>query len=239
MTALWNIDTILLIVAIFLVIIMFILTIVQNFRRKPTIIGRTAIILLIMGLLFLTLLVFRGHELGVADWAQTLLMIGLVLVTAFYASSANRQADASVKMADEMKEQRYDAFRPIIDIVVQLMKGEELIKQGLDAKEGKFPKSLPCILRNIGVGPALELYSFIEGAGDEPRRWDFGAIPVAIGEEEMGYAPEMRLLLEQRGNHRALVAYYKDVYGNRFESSREVALGKVGVGPLILRSLRK
>ncbi len=105
-------DTIMLIVAIFLVLIIFILTIVQNFRQKPTIIGRPAIILLMMGLLFLTLLVFRGQELEATDWAQTLLMIGLVLVTALYASSAEKQADASVQMAKEMREQRLMTSQP-------------------------------------------------------------------------------------------------------------------------------
>lgn len=107
MTGLGSIDPlILLTVASILVLIIFLLTIVQNFRRKPTIIGRTAIILLVIGLLLLTLLVFQGQELGAADWAQALLMIGLVLVTAFYASSAEKQANASVKMAEEMREQR-------------------------------------------------------------------------------------------------------------------------------------
>ena len=164
------------------------------------------------------------------------------------AKATKEQADASVKMAKEMRNARYDALRPIIDIVIQPMKGGELIKQGLDAKEGKLPENLPCKLRNVGIGPAIELYSFvfvegIEDAEGNPRRWDFGSIPVAIGEEEMGYTREMPLSLQQRGEHKALVAYYKDVYGNPFESIREVSINKdkvaVNIGPLKVSPLPK
>jgi len=150
MTGLGSIDPfILLTVATILVLIIFILTIVQNFRRKPTIIGRTAIILLIIGLLFLLLLVFRGQELGVADWAQTLLMIGLVLVTAFYASSAEKQADASMKMAEEMKEQRVTASRPV---VVQKAVHEKDIYEGSTKDYFSHFEAY-----NKGNGPAIEV----------------------------------------------------------------------------------
>ena len=170
----------------------------------------------------------------ITDWIQAILMVMLIGVTIFYAWQTK-------KTVSEMREQRYAALRPLIDIVEHPLTGKEMMKQGFDAKEGKFPKDLPCRLRNIGVGPAIELYSFIEGAGGKPRRWDFGALPVAVGEEEMGYTRETQLLLEQRGDHRALVAYYKDVYGNPFESSREVSVDKdkeaVNIDALEIRPL--
>jgi len=185
-----------------------------------------------------------------AQAIEPTILFVLVLVTAMYvkraaetANAAKQQADASVKMAEEMRNARYDALRPIIDIVEPMMEPREMATLAYNAREGIFPKDWPCRMRNIGVGPAIELYSFIEDAKGKPRRWDFGAIPVAIGEEEMGYTREMRLFLETRNNHRALVAYYKDVYGRTFESSREVTFNKektgYEIGPLKIRPLPK
>ncbi len=181
---------------------------------------------------------------------QLIITFVLVSITAIYVkrtsdiSKATReQADASMKMAEEMREQRYDTFRPIIDIVEPVMGPKEMATLAYNAKEGVFPKDWPCRMRNIGVGPAIELYSFIEDAKGKPRRWDFGAIPVAIGKEQMGYTDEVRLLLEQRGNCRALVVYYKDVYGNSLESIREVSVNKdkgaVNISPLRISPLPK
>ena len=215
MTALWNIDIILLIVAIFLVIIMFILTIVQNFRRKPTIIGRTAIILLVMGLLFLTVLVLRGQELGAADWAQTLLMIGLVLVTAFYASSAEKQADASVKMADGMA-------RPVIDFKRDTAK-LDTVRQELEvyaAIHEETSHGLSCILCNVGVGSAIDVRSFIQHPERGRLPWEFGTI------ESRGKTERWILSISHEGNRIALVACYEDIYGRTLESSREVSIDK-------------
>ena len=197
----------------------------------------------LLGALFIIYLSYSINEIRPSEWAQILLLLGLVGVTGFYALSATRQANASKEMAEEMKDARYDALRPIIDIVEQTVEPREMATRAYNAKEGIFPKKLSCQLRNIGVGPAVEVYSFIEDARGETCRWDFGAIPVAIGEEEMGYTCEMPLSLQQRGEHKALVAYYKDVYDNPFESSREVCLDReksaLKIGPLKIRPLPK
>lgn len=177
MTSLVNINpAILIIVATILVLIILILTIVQNFRRKPTIIGRTAIILLVMGLLFLTLLVFQGQELGAADWAQTLLMIGLVLVTALYASSASKQADASVKMAEEMREQTIMSSRPWI-IQKAIHEDEKQIRPIEDSFNPNYFSHFE--IYNQGGGPAIELEISLrdkldrEGTGLQSHRETF------------------------------------------------------------------
>jgi len=154
------------------------------------------------------------------------------------AKAMKEQADASVQMAREMREQRYDAVRPVIDIII--------IEQSITAREGRLqayganPKDLPCKLRNVGVGPAIAVHSFIEDIHDpdgNPRRWDFGTLPSAAG--KMEYTQEMRLLLMQKDNQRALVAYYEDVYGNRFESIREVNVHEVvrSRGPIKIRKM--
>ena len=193
--------------------------------------------------LFIAVIIFAAviavvAVLGRIDTAQTIQLIitfVLVLVTVAYvmrtteiAKATRQQADASVKMAKEMKQQRYDAVRPIVDIVIkeQSITAQESISQGY----GDKPKDLPCQLRNVGVGPAIRVYSFIKDIDDpdgNPRRWDFGILPSAAREGEMEYTQEMRLLLMQKDNQRALVAHYEDVYGNTFESIREVNLDEV------------
>jgi hypothetical protein len=165
-----------------------------------------------------------------AQAIESTVLFVLVCVTAIYtkraaetADAAKQQADASVKMAEEMANTRYDAFRPIIDIVEMPMEPTERIKQGFAVGDGKFPDELPCILRNIGTGPAIGVSSFIivpSNSGQRPR--DFGTI--AVGEKTV----EMRLSPQQTGDRMFLVAYYKDVYGRDIESRREVTLGKEG-----------
>jgi hypothetical protein len=182
---------------------------------------RSAIIFGIGFLYIIALAFYYSKEIGLSDRLQILLMFGLVAVTAFYAWSAFRQADANVKMAEEMANTRYDAFRPIIDIVELPMEPKEIYKQAFEAKEGKFPEQIRCALRNIGVGPAIGVSSFIivpSNGGQRP--WDFGTI--AVGEK----MSEFRLSPQQIGDRMFLIAYYKDVYGRDVESRRKVTLDK-------------
>lgn len=151
------------------------------------------------------------------DTAQTLeiaALTTLVLITAWYAKH-------TATMAKEMREQRYDAFRPIIDIVEMPIEPTEQVKKAFDAGDGKFPEELPCVLRNIGVGPAIGVSSFIiVPSNGGQRSWDFGTI--AVGEK----TSEFRLSPQQIGDRMFLVAYYKDIYGRDVESRREVTLDK-------------
>ena len=216
------IQFIMLIVVIVLSLILSIFALIK--ARKEGFTRRwIAILVLALGLLFITYLAYNTNKIEPAGWAQILLMLVLVSVTGFYAWSASRQADANVKMAEEMANTRYDAFRPIIDIVELPMEPKEIYKQAFEAKEGKFPEQIRCALRNIGVGPAIGVSSFIivpSNGGQRP--WDFGTIP--LGEK----TPEFRLSPQQIGDRMFLVAYYKDVYGRDVESRREVTLEKSG-----------
>ena len=171
----------------------------------------------------------------ITDWIQAISMVVLVGVTIIYAwrthvisKRTKEQADASVKMAKEMRDTRYDALRPIIDIVNIPQTPIELANSAY-AKE--LPKELPCKLRNIGVGPATDVYSFVYHGSDERGRYNFGTI--VIGKE----TDPVRLSLSQKDDHWFLVAYYKDVYGRWFESSREVRLGAVNPDPLQIRQI--
>jgi len=151
------------------------------------------------------------------DTAQTLeiaALTTLVLITAWYAKQTST-------MAKEMREQRYDALRPIIDIRELRMESKEIFKQVFEAKEGKFPEEIKCELHNIGVGPAIGVSSFIIVPSNGGQRLhDFGTIAVK------GQTSDFKLSPQQIGDRRFLVAYYKDVYGRDVESRREITLDK-------------
>jgi|GEM_PF-5632067 len=151
------------------------------------------------------------------------------------AEATKQQAEASRKMAEEMSEQRFDAVRPIIDIDTHEQDPNELMKEGFDAKEGIVPEELPCRLRNIGVGPAVDVYSFIKYLDGEWGQYEFGTLPVGERTEKL------RLLLQRRDDRSLLVACYRDVNGRLFESSREVTPDKeneyLNRGPLKIRKL--
>jgi hypothetical protein len=200
-------------------------------RRNEIIVLCVAVFALAIALIVLTLL----NVINTAQGIEIIITFVLVLVTVGYvrrtaeiadatreqAEATRRQADASVKMVEEMANTRYDAFRPIVDIVEMPMEPTEKVKKAFDAGDGKFPEELPCVLRNIGIGPAIGVSSFIivpSNSGQRP--WDFGTI--AVGEK----TAEMRLSPQQTGDRMFLVAYCKDVYGRDVESRREVTLDK-------------
>ncbi len=88
--------------------------------RKGEIIGlsvATVVLIIVLSTLI---------NIGKLDFAQAIqitITFVLVLVTVIYvlrtseiAKATREQAEASVKMAEEMREQRYDEVRPVIDI---------------------------------------------------------------------------------------------------------------------------
>lgn len=169
-------------------------------------------IIIVLGGAFILYLASNRNEITADVWAQIPLLTSLVAVTGLYAWSTHR-------MAQEMANTRYDAFRPIIDIEEMPMEATETFKHAFEAKEGKFPENLPCKLHNIGVGPAIGVSSFIivpSNGGQQP--WDFGTI--ARGDR----TSEFRLSPQQIGDQMFLVVYYKDIYGRDVESRREVTL---------------
>ena len=223
-----NIDPfILLIIAIVLVLVIFILSLVQSIRRQPTI-SLITVILLSLCLLFITVLVFYGDKITPADWPQILLMIGLVTITAVYARSTE-------KMAEETREQRYDTVRPVIDIYRDLANedNEDKMREALEGTSGDASKGLSCVLKNIGLGPAIDVYSSIQNPfSGERQRHEFGTL--AIGE----ITSRLNISLIHEDNPLALVAYYRDVYGRAFISIREVSSDKKKgwvIGPLQTR----
>lgn len=182
---------------------------------------------------------------AITDWIQVILMVVLVGVTAIYAwrthvisKGTEKQADASVKMAEEMMEQRYDAVRPIIDIQWEHSTDTRALGEAASLEPEQLSyyvsEGLKSILHNIGLGPAIDVYSFVQFLPSKQRRCDFGTLVIG------GETVPRHLSLNQEGDRMFLRAYYKDVYGRWFKSSRDVIIIQErsrALGPLQIRPI--
>jgi len=159
----------------------------------------------------------------ITDWIQAISMLILVVVTGIYAwrthviSKATReQADASVKMAEEMRDTRYAALRPIIDFRWRDSESRSGGALGIGAR-GEVPSELHGHLYNIGVGPAIDLCSFRKVNQVIHPRCDFEALKAG----ELSREP-VELSVHQEGNIGILEIYYRDVYRHPFKSRIEI-----------------
>ena len=111
-----------------------------------------------IGLLLVIYLSLNIDKIAPAEWAQVFILLGLVGVTGYYALSANKQANASIKMAEEMKEQRVVASRPLIVQKALYYK---------DIWEGSTRDYLSHFeISKVGRSPAIELeISFMDAEG--------------------------------------------------------------------------
>ena len=163
--------------------------------------------------------------------------VGLVLTLTlaavlWYAWEARKQAKASVRMATEMEQGRYDSLRPVIDVILREPPSKDWLNQ---AYSKAFPAEMECRLRNIGVGPALNIEFYVYHP-DEPRvvRFKMGAL--AAGESDGGRHHHLTLEgLQERPDARVLRVWYEDVFGRALQSWREASLDEDGglvIGPL-------
>lgn len=148
--------------------------------------------------------------------------LAVAIVSGLYAWHTRRLAKATVRMAEEMREQRYDAVRPVVDIQGVETDPDTLIGEGLAAGNNNTSYALSCTLRNVGFGPAFDVQSLVQYPWDAPgekRLHDFGTIPVG-GETDRNL--NLPLSLELEDGRIALVVCYRDVHGRNLESSRDV-----------------
>jgi hypothetical protein len=107
--------------------------------------------------LFIVYVYFFGTEVQPADWMQIMLLTALVGVTIFYAWTTHRQAEASVKTVEKMKEQTVIASRPLI-IHKAIVKSDVLMQSSSDRKPWLRSKYFShFLIKNVGNGPAIEL----------------------------------------------------------------------------------
>ena len=178
----------------------------------------------------------------ITDWIQAISMLVLVVITGIYAwgtyvisKATKNQAEASVKMAEEMREQRLDSVRPVIDIQWQQKHNSQTGKAAPNVSELKS-SGLPCVLKNIGLGPAIDVYYFLQHHSGDHLRHDVGILVVGGG------VPQTPLVVDESGDHGIVKVYYRDAYGRRFESRREVRDEEEKgweLGPLQIRLIEK
>ncbi len=138
--------TIILIIATVILFMLYIIGLIKS-RKAGSTGRRAAIPALTLGFLLCVYLVLNIREIKPADWAEIVLLFGLVVVTGVYALSTARQADASLRMAEEMRQQR----RPIV--VQKAVPFTVIPERGSDYFE----------IYNDGNGPAIELGIFLLG----------------------------------------------------------------------------
>ena len=158
----------------------------------------------------------------ISDLIQIILINLLVIVTGVYASrthvmskAAREQADTSVKMAEEMKKQRYDALHPIIDFRFRDSESRSGGTLGIGTRK-EVPSELHGQLCNIGVGPTIDLYYFSKVNQVNRPRYDFEALKAG----ELSH--QVALSVSQEGSIGILEVYYRSVYDDLFKSRVEI-----------------
>ena len=107
----------------------------------------TTVVGALIGLLLIVYLIANITNIVPADWAQILILLGLVAVTGMYALSTRKQADASMKMAEEMRNARSPS--------ITMQWGSA------DPNNRKISANL----QNEGSGPALNLKCYLTHKG--------------------------------------------------------------------------
>ena len=183
------------VVSITLFIVVLIKAIKEGFTRR-----RIAIFVLALGLLFIVYLAYNRREIQPADWAQIMLVLGLVTVTGLYALSAARQADASVKMAKQMAKPR-------------LIPDFWLIGDFSEERYVQFE----AWIHNDGNGPAYDIKAEIQDDGKPPSVLATGDITSVLRshDRKQWLHPDPRLHFPKSDivQRRFFVIKYKDVDG--------------------------
>jgi len=140
---------------------------------------------------------------------QAIATVVLVIVTFAYVLLTAKQAKASVGMTEEMREQRFDALRPVVlpRIDVKSINGSPFCEE--------------LLLENIGVGPALDVQCNFTHPNltQEGGRWAIGAGRTVKWMENLRREPAGVGERDRHENDTAQISVsYRDVYGRRFSS---------------------
>lgn len=168
----------------------------------------------------------------ITDWIQAISTVVLVVVTVIYAWHTR-------KMAEEMREQRYDSVRPIVDIQWKPGLWAEYPKELAYSISQLVSEGCTCVLRNIGLGPAIDVYSFVPSSSGERQVYDLGTLPIEREAQpsSLDSLPTQfpaTLSPKREGERLVIEIHYRDVYGQEFQSNREI-IGRQGdwkLGPL-------
>ncbi len=158
----------------------------------------------------------------VTDWIQAISTLVLVLVTIIYAwrthvisTATKQQANASVQIAEETKEQRLTASQPLIFP---------------DFAQARFPNPGEIWYVNSGNGPALKvkiIFAYSTTSDAVKREWQNRKGPsysqllaedprwtFIMAADRFLYRPDLAEL--SPGNKGIALVEYSDIYGRRF-----------------------
>jgi hypothetical protein len=162
------------------------------------------------------------NEIDITNAISLFVTLILVAVTAVNVQlttnaviSAKHQANASIKMAEEMKNQRYDSVRPVLDIEV-ISSGIELSTLAYTKDKSKIIlQHITCKLHNVGVGPAIDVFSHRVSDG-KCVDYPWGIISVGVDMCADSFA------LDNEADGYYVISKYKDIYNRDFLSRRKV-----------------
>jgi hypothetical protein len=175
-----------------------------------------------IGILLIVYLVVNVEKIEPAAWAQILLTFGLVAVTGFYAWRTHA-------MSEEMREQRLSEARPYLLLRLE----GEAVQWDKDEKEKPPDRNFPVTIRNVGKGPATNLWAALWS----PKKTYFGDSKgylapgeewqvtisrastdmVELGIEKEGWLPELRKSIKKE--YAGVVAVkYNDIHNRAWGS---------------------
>jgi len=166
------------------------------------------------------------------EWVVAVVLILTLGAVLWYAWEARKQAAASARMAEEMREQRRDAARPVINIGLGSYE-RDLEARAKQALGKAFPAAIQCQLRNIGVGPALNVRFQVDDGQGGSYLLQIGALEAGEADKVQQHLTVADSTVEQE--RKLLQVFYEDVFGNTVESRRDLSLsedGELVIGPL-------
>jgi len=158
----------------------------------------------VFGLLLVSYLIYNviSHEIDPKDWVLIFLTLGLVMVTVLYALVAFRQANANVKMVEEMREQRIISSRPVL-IQKAVVETETKLRTF-----GSLDWFSHFEIYNAGNGPAIEVVISLLDRGKTPIHSERKSF-LRSGESPIVFSPTELTNLEKSTYY--LVTEYKSV----------------------------
>lgn len=155
------------------------------------------------------------------DILEISLLLGLFVVTFLYALSTRDIAEETKQLAKstqalaiESEKQRLDAIRPILDIIHTPEPGE-LFSMGYSPNQGTVPDGVTCIVKNVGLGPALNVQlDLLIGSETNPE-----FVPlIAVSNEE-----KRKLKVHQDLQDSPYIRVsYRDVFGRKLDSKKRL-----------------
>jgi len=172
----------------------------------------------IIGVLLISYLIGNINNIVPAEWAQILILLGLVTVTGMYALSTRKQADASMKMAEAMT-------RPYLLLRLDLADDEFF---QWDTYEGKSPSDeFNVLIRNAGSGAAKNLYASLwsrkdvypytsRGSLAPNEEWKASISKLNVGIDDKIWLPKLREFIKYEDP--VIAVTYQDIYNHTWVS---------------------